>query len=292
MKKVEIWQVDAFTRDLFGGNPAGVVPEANGLTESDMQNIAREMNLSETAFVLPPEKEGADFRVRFFTPAAEVDLCGHATIAAFHTLAWKGAIRASEPFVSAVQQTFAGLLPVKIYFSQGSVKGVEMEQAPHEHCRALRSDKIAEIIGLPEARLDPRFPIECSYSGLWAVMIGVKEIADLERLAVDRERIVSAAPDIAKLSGLYIFAWDGGKPRARFFVNPAYDIVEDPFTGTATGAFGGYLHKHGKLETGKYLLCRQGYEMGRPGEGEVKVEAGGKIVVRGGAVKVFRAEIG
>lgn len=90
MKKVSIYQVDAFTGKPFAGNPAGVVPEAEGLVGEELQLIAREMNLSETAFVTRSQDAGADFDVRFFTPVTEVDLCGHATIATFHLLAELG----------------------------------------------------------------------------------------------------------------------------------------------------------------------------------------------------------
>ena len=109
---LEIWQVDAFTSVPFGGNPAGVVPDARGLTSAQMQKIAREMNLSETAFVFPLEPGDAqpDFEVRFFTPLAEVDLCGHATIATFASLVQEGRLAPGTWH----QKTAAGILPVRV----------------------------------------------------------------------------------------------------------------------------------------------------------------------------------
>ena len=90
MKSHRIKHVDAFTTEQFSGNPAGVVLDARELNEKAMQNVARELNLSETAFILPPTVKSADIQIRWFTPAAEVPLCGHATIASFHALAESG----------------------------------------------------------------------------------------------------------------------------------------------------------------------------------------------------------
>ena len=87
MRKIKIKQVDAFTKNPFCGNPAGVVTVASGLTEKQMQSIAKEMNLSETAFILPPTSPDADLSIRWFSQTREVDLCGHATIAGFYALA-------------------------------------------------------------------------------------------------------------------------------------------------------------------------------------------------------------
>src|SRR5438067_13631590 len=94
MRTLAAYKVDAFTTEPFTGNPAGVVPHADGLSDRDMQRIAREMNLSETAFVLPSAAPGAAMRLRYFTPATEVPLCGHATVATFHLLAELGTLRA------------------------------------------------------------------------------------------------------------------------------------------------------------------------------------------------------
>jgi phenazine biosynthesis protein PhzF family len=126
--KIKIYQADAFTTEPFGGNPAGVVPDATGITEEYMQKIAREMNLSETAFIIPIDND--NFKVRFFTPVSEVDLCGHATIASFYTLANKGYISPIDNGVKTVyQETNAGKLKVDIYYKDGTVDKVMMQQA-------------------------------------------------------------------------------------------------------------------------------------------------------------------
>ena len=122
MRKIEIHQVDAFTDELFGGNPAGVVTNADLLSESEMQQIAREMNLSETAFVLSATDPEADLRLRFFTPAnTEIDFCGHATVGALAQLAWNGKLAATGR-QSVTVETKAQTLPMEVSNQQGKVE--------------------------------------------------------------------------------------------------------------------------------------------------------------------------
>ncbi len=288
---VEIWQVDAFTDALFGGNPAGVAPDARGLSTGLMRRIAREMNLSETAFVLPPSGAGADFRVRFFTPGGEVDLCGHATVATFHVLAWIGAIRPAGPRRTVVQETRAGRLPVAIEFRGGLPARVAMEQSPPTSAPCARPSDVARALGIGPERLDRSLAPECSFTGLWAVMAPLRSVGDLRAVRPRPDLFDALAPSLP-LSGVYAFAFGRGGPRARFFVCPRYGIVEDPFTGTAAGALAGYLLRRGRLFEGGSLVVRQGIEMGRAGRADVRVLPGPRIEVAGTAVPVFRATIG
>lgn len=111
----KIFQVDAFTRELFKGNPAGVVLDADGLSDAEMQTIAREMNNSETAFVFEARKnEGYDVEVRYFTPTTEVPICGHATISAHYVRA----IDKKLPSTRVIQKTKAGILPVDVTYAK------------------------------------------------------------------------------------------------------------------------------------------------------------------------------
>ena len=110
-KQYRIYQIDAFTKDKLKGNPAGVVTNADGLSEQQMQEIAREFNNSETAFILSPEDDSYDVRVRFFTPTSEVPICGHATIAAHYARALENHF---ENTTRVLQKTNAGILPVDI----------------------------------------------------------------------------------------------------------------------------------------------------------------------------------
>mgnify|MGYP000997145884 FL=1 len=121
MKKYRIYQIDSFTRRKFHGNPAGVVPHADGLTEEQMQRIARELNNSETAFIFSSASPDYDVEVRFFTPTMEVPLCGHATIAAHYVRAVEGDAVSGR----VRQKTKAGILPVDIIQEIGRASGRE-----------------------------------------------------------------------------------------------------------------------------------------------------------------------
>lgn len=126
MKTYKIYQVDSFTRDKFHGNPAGVVPNADGLTEEQMQRIARELNNSETAFIFSPTSQEYDVEVRFFTPTIEVPLCGHATIAAHYVRAIEGNAVSGR----VIQKTKAGMLPVDIIAEDGDFSIVMTQGTP------------------------------------------------------------------------------------------------------------------------------------------------------------------
>lgn len=165
--KINIYQVDAFTDKIFGGNPAAVVPDARGLTDMDMQNIAMEMNLSETAFVIPIDSE--NYKLRFFTPVSEVDLCGHATIASFYTLAYKGYIPSVKNGIKKVyQETKAGKLSVEIFFKNGEVEKVWMEQTIPEELNEIKDinplleylNIKVEDIGIDENFIHPRSSLQ------------------------------------------------------------------------------------------------------------------------------------
>ncbi len=110
MRTYRLYQVDAFTTEKFAGNPAGVVPDASGLSDGEMEAIAREMNNSETAFILPPESSDHEVRVRFFTPTTEVPSCGHATIAAHYVRA----VEHSLDSCTVIHKIGAGILPVGV----------------------------------------------------------------------------------------------------------------------------------------------------------------------------------
>jgi len=118
---VEIWRVNAFTTTPFTGNPAGVVPRAAGLSDERMQAIAAEINdISETAFVLPPESDDADLRLRFFTSTTEVDLCGHATVSALFVLHWRGDLDGRDGTRTIRAETPVGILELGLEFEDGT----------------------------------------------------------------------------------------------------------------------------------------------------------------------------
>lgn len=292
-RTIDIWRVNAFTDQKFTGNPAGVVPDADGLSDQLMLAIAGELNdISETVFICRPDDEDADIRLRFFTSKTEVDLCGHATISALFTLAWLGHIQAENDKINIRAQTRVGVLELGVHFADGKPAWVSMEQlAPKIHI-APAAHLAPEILGLPKSALSDNVAIGCASSGLWACFVPLKSASDLEKIQIDSDRIEALWPDNPDLTGIYPFAFiNENTTQGRFFVPPKYGIFEDPVTGTACGALGAYLLDQGKLPSGGTLIARQGFEMGRGGTVRVSKNDNGKMTITGQAVPIFRGKI-
>lgn len=293
-----IYQVDAFTKVRFQGNPAGVVPNADGLSDSQMQAIARELNNSETAFVMSPEGPDHDVRVRFFTPTIEVPSCGHATIAAHYVRAVEGAL----PSTTVVQKIGAGILPVEIV-RQDDDYTIVMTQGAIEFSEPFDAQQVGETLGalrLNTQALDDRCPIQIVSTGHAKVLVGVGSRETLNALRPDLVRLTELSRRLG-CNGYFVFTLDSADAdilaHGRMFA-PAIGIPEDPVTGNANGPLGAYLVKHGLAAATNGTLAfraQQGEALGRPGVVEVRVEADGSVpkVVRvaGRGVIVFRSQI-
>ena len=270
MKSFPVYHVDAFTPRPFGGNPAGVVLEAEGMSASQMQLVARELKHSETAFVLPSKT--ADYRIRFFTPAREIDLCGHATIATAWVLASEGRLKRGR----AKQETNLGVLDLDIDRDR-----VMMEQVPPKvEAVELNRIDLAGLLGI-EA-IDAELPVQKASTGNWVLIVpmpGEKEV----NLCQPRFPELAALNLELGVLGTHLYSiGKDGSLYARHFA-PACGINEDPVTGTANGALGGYLVLN-DLAKGPEFRVRQGDAVGRPGELTVhatdkEVRVGGRAVI-------------
>jgi len=285
----EIWRVNSFTDTPFRGNPAGVVPDAEGLSDESMQAIAAELNdLSETAFITPDPSGEADVRLRYFTSTVEVDLCGHATIAALFTLAWTGRITGNNETRTLRARTPVGVLELGLEFAGDEPQWAIMEQLVPEHAPAPGAARAAEVLGLPPEALADDLPIACCSTGIWACFVPLADPSHLERMQIRPELIQSLWPDNEAFAGVYPFAFrDSRTTQGRFFSPPKYGIFEDPVTGTACGALGGYLMEQRRLHEGDELIAHQGVEMGRAGRVRVRRNANGHMAISGQAAPVF-----
>lgn len=290
---MEVWRVNAFTTTPFTGNPAGVVPDADGLSDQLMLSIAGELNdISETVFICQPEAEDADIRLRFFTSTMEVDLCGHATISALFTLAWSNRISGVNETKTIRAQTEVGVLEVGLQFVDGKPAWASMEQLVPQTQPAPGVDLVPGILGLPVSALSDQLQIGCASSGLWACFVPLKEVALLEKVRIDSDRIEQIWQDNLEFSGVYPFAFvDQSTTQGRFFPPPKYGIFEDPVTGTASGALGAFLMAQGQMHKTGELWARQGFEMGRGGVVKVNCNSNGKMKIQGQAVAVMRGEL-
>jgi trans-2,3-dihydro-3-hydroxyanthranilate isomerase len=238
--------VDAFARTPLKGNPVAVFFDSDDLPPERMQRIAREMNLSESTFVLRA-RQGGDARIRIFTPVNELPFAGHPMLGTAVALGERtGADRLRI-------ETAMGVIPVELTREDGWTT-VRMEQPiptwePYEHAGAL-----LEALGVE----DSTTPVEAYRNGPRHVFVGLPDIAALSALHPDH-RALSAFPDMAA----NCFAGSGGHWRTRMF-SPAYGVVEDAATGSAAGPLAVHLARHGMADYGQELEILQGVEMGRP----------------------------
>lgn len=261
-----IFQVDAFSNKPFAGNPAGVVPKAEGLSSADRQKIASEMSLAETAFI--SQIDAQTFDVKFFTPTEEVDLCGHATIASFFTLASKRYIPPIDEGVKkVVQRTNIGDLPVYITYKKGIPEMVYMVQgAPKRYGGVKDLDKLLaslalkrEDIGIEGFEMGP----EIVSTGLRDILIPVKSEAILNRMKMDKTAFIEVSKE-NEVIGAHIYTikdWEYPLIKARN-VAPAVGIDEESATGTSNGALM-FLLSDEKIIKGHKMLVRQGEILGR-----------------------------
>ncbi|CEH33984.1 PhzF family phenazine biosynthesis protein [Romboutsia lituseburensis] len=230
--------VNAFTKEGTGGNGAGVVLNCENLSVEDMQNIAKEINLSETAFVQQSDK--ANFKVRFFTPTEEVDLCGHATIATFTLL------RNLEIIEKGVltQETKAGIL--KVYIDK---KDVFMEQEKAKFYEVIQDEEILKSLNINKDDLDDTMPIQIVSTGLRDILIPVKNIEVLNKISLCKDLVtnISKKYDVVGYHVFCISENDTYVAHCRNFA-PLYGIDEECATGTSNGALCSYLYKMKKLE--------------------------------------------
>ena len=276
--------VDAFTRTAGQGNRAGVVIQADGLADATMRAAARAVAASETAFGLAPPA-GADVRLRYFTPATEVEFCGHATVATFHRLAETGVLAVPGRYRL---ETAAGRLEVELETEErGCRVWIETPRYPWQEC-PIEQQELARLLGGAPRMLDPELPVQRSGPKVF-VPLGRRD--DLWSLS-PRWDDLAAAGLAHEVHGFYAFTRDAAEPghivQGRFFA-PAMGIREDPATGAANGPLAEYLAAHGALAlppAGGTVRARveQGDAMGKPGRVDIEVT--------GAPGKIARARVG
>lgn len=291
--KPQVYHVDAFTSVPFRGNSAGVVLHADGLSEAQMQLIARELRHSETAFLLTSNE--SDVHIRYFTPTVEVPICGHATVAAHYvranvlglgnTTVWQTSLAGRHRVdIEAIGDDY------RISLEQG-IPGFE---PPLEG--AVRT-AIIHALHLSEDDMLPGLPIQVATTGHSKVMIPLKPEVDLDALSPDLQALATISQQIG-CNGFFPFQIRKGENATdgRMF-SPAIGIVEDPVTGNANGPMGAWLVHHRLMaHDGKTLRVQghQGRALGRDGIVDVTVAIRDnqpeKVTITGSAVILFHAE--
>lgn len=268
--------VDVFTNQALAGNPAAVVLDAADLDGERMQAIAREMNLSETVFVLPPE-DGGDVRVRIFTPANELPFAGHPTLGAAVVLA--------DGRDALGMETGMGMVPFTYDRGGDGPLAVSMRQPVPTWERYDREAELLAALGVAKSWL----PVDVYRNGPRHVYVALPDVATLSALRPD-QRALAEHPDL----GVNCFAADGDTWRLRMFA-PAYGVAEDPATGSAAGPLAVHLARHGRIPFGERIEIRQGIEIGRPSvlfaTAAGTPERVDRVEVAGSAVVVARGQL-
>ncbi|GJD69297.1 PhzF family phenazine biosynthesis protein [Methylobacterium gnaphalii] len=299
MTQRRFFTLDVFTEEPFAGNPLAVVLDAEGLDDAAMQAIAREFNLSETVFVLPPEQPRHRARLRIFTPLSELPFAGHPTIGTAVLLALRDrSAHKTENHADAtafgLEETI-GIVPCVVETGKGRGRArFKVPSLPVFAGEGLEASTLAGMLGLKSENIG-YFRHKASRHGTGEPFTFVP-IASRE--ALDRAKLDTASFDRAHASGktgaLYLYTPDpapvGRRYQARMFA-PHKGIPEDPATGSAAAAFAGVLMQFEQLGNGTHdVLIRQGCAMGRPSEIELQVMVEGgtlRSVEIGGAAVVM-----
>ncbi|HSV62284.1 MAG TPA: PhzF family phenazine biosynthesis protein, partial [Chthoniobacterales bacterium] len=256
--------VDVFTARAFGGNPLAVFTDGRGIPDGVMQSIAKELNLSETTFVLPPDDAKHDFRVRIFTPKSELPMAGHPTVGTAFVLAREGMLKKSE----AIFEEGVGPVPVSIGRGTNGPGFIEMRQPlPKFGPRFEDANAVAEMLSLERSAIRD-LPLEVVSCGNPFFFVPIDTLASIRRIRFRSdlaERIVKETG----ATGVFVFTQEtempGSQVHGRLFA-PGEGILEDPATGSAAGPLGCYLSRYNLTaragETRSVL--EQGIEMGRP----------------------------
>ncbi|MBA3242509.1 MAG: PhzF family phenazine biosynthesis protein [Acidobacteria bacterium] len=286
MRKLHYHRVDVFTNRAFGGNPLAVFTNGRGLSTEVMQEIAKEFNLSETTFVVPPDDPAHDWRVRIFTPMNELPMAGHPTVGTAFVLAREHLIEPAASETTITLEEGVGPIPVRVEFREGQPVYAEMSQplptfGPRlDDARAV----VAEMLSLEESDIDADLPIEVVSCGVPFLYVPLRGL-DAARRARPRADLMERALEGIVPPEVFVFTREvehaGSTVHSRMFA-PGLGITEDPATGGASGPLGCYLVRHGVVEGGAAathgIISEQGIEMGRPSFIKIRIEqSGGQI---------------
>jgi trans-2,3-dihydro-3-hydroxyanthranilate isomerase len=284
--------VDVFTDQRFGGNPLAVFPDARGMSDAEMQKLAREFNYSESTFVLPPDDPAHTARVRIFTPAYEMPFAGHPNVGTGFVLAGLGRDRGGK----LVFEEIAGLVEVEIARgADGKPAGATIAAPrPLSIGRELPVEAVAACAGLAPADIvvSAHRPVQATVGVpfVFARVTGEALTRATPNIAAFREA-EAANPWLDKRLSLHLYAHDGARIRTRMFA-PLGGTFEDPATGSANATLGALLLSLGKEPEGAYDIV-QGVEMGRPSRLTVEARRaadGIRSTVAGGCVPVLSGE--
>ncbi len=272
-KWLQFYQADVFTNEPFGGNPLAIFPDAGELTDREFQQIAREMNLSETVFVLPPTDPRAAAKIRIFTPSQEIPFAGHPVLGTFYVLGTLKRIPLQEPVTNIFYECHIGVFPLELIILKGQIEQVVMSQPFPEFLEVVSQVEtiyeLAKALGVHKSLItDSSFPVEVVSTGLPVLIVPIRTLTAVKSMQVNHAAIHDLCARLGT-NGIMVYTTmtleENSTVHTRMFATPI-GIPEDPATGSASGALGAYLVKNGVVEVGPTteVVIEQGYEIDRP----------------------------
>ena len=286
-RTLKFYQADVFTDEPFGGNPVAVVPDAQGLIDEELQKIAREMNLSETVFVVPPTDARAAAKVRIFTTKQEIPFAGHPILGTFYLLGRLKQVTLTEPITSLFYECNIGVFPIELRVHKGEILRVVMTQPKPEFLGKVDSPdgilEIAKALGMDKRAItDAKFPVEVVSTGLPVIIVPVRTLTAVRSIVPNPTAIIDLCARLGA-NGIMVFTTvtvdEFSTVHTRMFA-PPIGIIEDPATGSASGALGAYLVQNGVVEVAitTEIIAEQGYEVDRPSRIIIQVESDDDVI--------------
>ncbi|HEV2115675.1 MAG TPA: PhzF family phenazine biosynthesis protein [Terriglobales bacterium] len=290
-RRFSVVQMDVFSAKPLEGNPLAVFPDARGLSDAEMQAVAREMNLSETTYIFPREasvQRERGVRVRIFTVGEELPFAGHPTLGTAFVL------RGSSGAQEVALDLKVGKIPVRFEDGRGQPVFGEMRQRDPELGEVHERAAVAAAAGLRPEEIVDDVPIQTVSTGVAFVIVPLRSLATMQGMRVDLQH---AAEYLERGPGkfFYFVSREAVDPSARLHARMFFYNGEDPATGSAAGCAAAWMTAHGVAKPGERALIEQGVEMGRPSRIFVRADKDGNRVVNvrvgGNAVEVLRGEV-
>ncbi|KJH70539.1 PhzF family phenazine biosynthesis protein [Aliterella atlantica] len=285
---MQFYIVDVFAQAKYNGNQLAVVTNANTLADEQMQRIAREINYSETTFIVSNEIRENGYDVRIFTPAQEIPFAGHPTLGTAYIIQ-KAII--SQPVETINLNLKVGQIPVNLHYYNGDVELLWMQQKAPTFHKKLAADAIAPILNLNLEDIDTNFPIQEVSTGLPFIIVPLKKLAAVKQIKVNKELYFNLV-NTTEAKSILVFCPETYKLENNLNVRVFCDylgVPEDPATGSANGCLAGYLVEYSYFGTDTIDICvEQGYEIGRDSllllkaqkkDSEIQVFVGGKVIM-------------
>lgn len=295
MSKPKFFITDVFTDRKFGGNPLATFIDCESLSDAEMQQIAREINFSETTFITSREQRNGGYDVRIFTPKTEVDFAGHPALGTAHVIRNTLGLTAANDIMLNLR---VGQIPVTFTESPAGKPVLWMKQMPPQFGKQLDVATLAEVLNIAPSDIEQDFPVEEVSTGFPTLIVPLKNLDALKRAKIDKEKYFALVSDAwAKI--ILVFSREAYEAEqalsVRMFAD-YYGVPEDPATGSSNGCLAAYLSRHRVLGSPNIAVyAGQGYEMGRPSTLSLRTAETPLVIevfVGGGVVDVARGEWG